>query len=573
MAQKQKRSIYKDYSFVLITSLVLMIVSVAAITYYDIRSKQEVFELQVGEALNKTQLVLSRSIDNTLPILSSLDDALTRTDYSDRQVYDVLMKYKKDNVGFGWTRADGKFVAGTVSGLVPAPIDIGDRDYVQEALENPGKAVVSEPMVSGSMFQMALPVVRGVVDKNGQVRGVLSALIWSDAIQQMLNSAIRYEQVRYAVTLTDGEMFLGDNIPEDAQNYSTTVLDGLPLTIHAWNNQRMTYEEMKILLMPRLVFGALLILILAVAGLVFHRRIIKPMQDLRVMAQGIVDGNYTNVAVGGATEVARLGEQLGRVSEKFQETEAENAAKSEFIAHMSHELRTPLNAIIGFSEMLQSGAFGDMSAKQQEYMTDIRRSGEHLLAMVNDILDVSKIDSGNITFRKQKTDVNALLRDCIRDVYPIARKRGVELEVALGHGLPPMEVDNKRFRQVVLNLLSNAVKFTDAGGEVVLSGWSDEEGVKIQVADTGIGMSDNELKRAMRKFGRVEHVHCRDYDGAGLGLPLAKKLTMLMGGWFDVKSAKGVGTTVTMRFAQKVDAPHRPMIEDASTKMSSNNIH
>jgi len=537
-----------------IISTVFLFLSLVAFTTIQgqFRHVEALLEKQTNLVVNE----FHSTIRNGKVLSKSIQSHISDTKGDRQEIWNILNGYKDESFGYALVNSKGKLIASSFTGIHSDPINLPKRDYIKTILDNPTKDVIylGEPITGQTSGLAQIPLSSAAFDKEGQFIGVILTAARMDALERRVMQ-ITQKGVSLHVKTDQGKELVRMNSPmegdvaEDAWFSHTDTSTSIPYTITAYYNNDLLVQELTAALVPRMAESLLLLAILG--GLLY------------LMQRKVVEPGIRSVAV------------AGEYKQALDQSEAENAAKSEFIAHMSHELRTPLNAIIGFSEMLQSGAFGDMSAKQQEYMTDIRRSGEHLLAMVNDILDVSKIDSGNITFRKQKTDVNALLRDCIRDVYPMARKRGVELEVALGHGLPPMEVDNKRFRQVVLNLLSNAVKFTDAGGEVVLSGWSDEEGVKIQVADTGIGMSDNELKRAMRKFGRVEHVHCRDYDGAGLGLPLAKKLTMLMGGWFDVSSAKGVGTTVTMRFAQKVDEieSNTHALQDLTSSSQANSIH
>jgi len=537
-----------------IISTVFLFLSLVAFTTIQgqFRHVEALLEKQTNLVVNE----FHSTIRNGKVLSKSIQSHISDTKGDRQEIWNILNGYKDESFGYALVNSKGKLIASSFTGIHSDPINLPKRDYIKTILDNPTKDVIylGEPITGQTSGLAQIPLSSAAFDKEGQFIGVILTAARMDALERRVMQ-ITQKGVSLHVKTDQGKELVRMNSPmegdvaEDAWFSHTDTSTSIPYTITAYYNNDLLVQELTAALVPRMAESLLLLAILG--GLLY------------LMQRKVVEPGIRSVAV------------AGEYKQALDQSEAENAAKSEFIAHMSRELRTPLNAIIGFSEMLQSGAFGDMSAKQQEYMTDIRRSGEHLLAMVNDILDVSKIDSGNITFRKQKTDVNALLRDCIRDVYPMARKRGVELEVALGHGLPPMEVDNKRFRQVVLNLLSNAVKFTDAGGEVVLSGWSDEEGVKIQVADTGIGMSDNELKRAMRKFGRVEHVHCRDYDGAGLGLPLAKKLTMLMGGWFDVSSAKGVGTTVTMRFAQKVDEieSNTHALQDLTSSSQANSIH
>jgi PAS domain S-box-containing protein len=249
------------------------------------------------------------------------------------------------------------------------------------------------------------------------------------------------------------------------------------------------------------------------------------------------------------TERRRAEEALSRAVA----AEEASRVKSEFLANMSHELRTPLNAIIGFSEMLEQQAFGPLGdARNNEYIGDILHSGRHLLAIVNDILDLAKIEAGHMELRFEEVDPIDIAESCKRLVA--AQAEAAEVTLALDvDDAPLLRADPKRIRQVLLNLLSNAVKFTPAGGTVSLT--IREEGAQrggpsmavITVADTGIGMSEDEVKIALQPFGQVDSSRARRHEGTGLGLPLARRLVELHDGAFDIASVPGEGTTATLR--------------------------
>jgi signal transduction histidine kinase len=228
---------------------------------------------------------------------------------------------------------------------------------------------------------------------------------------------------------------------------------------------------------------------------------------------------------------------------------AASQAKSQFLATMSHELRTPLNAIIGFSELVKSEMFGPLGdTRYKGYVNDVHRSGKHLLALVNDVLDFSKIDAGHLTLQEDQIDVNETLATSLRMVESQATNGGVTLEREIAHDLPILRADERRVRQILLNLLSNAVKFTPRGGKVRLIAFSDDNEFVVQVADNGIGMAKEDIPRALERFGQLDGDLNRKYEGTGLGLPLTKKLVELHGGRLDIDSALCVGTKVTVAF-------------------------
>jgi signal transduction histidine kinase len=222
--------------------------------------------------------------------------------------------------------------------------------------------------------------------------------------------------------------------------------------------------------------------------------------------------------------------------------------KSQFLATMSHELRTPLNAIIGFSEIMKGEILGPISPRYRDYAANIHRSGSHLLALINDILDVSKLDAGKVELIEETVDVAAIVAECAALVEPQAVSSGVTLDAELPKGKYLLRADSRRLRQILLNLMSNAAKFTLAGGYVRVFISACADGLSVAVADTGIGIAPEDIPRAFERFGQIDSTLARKYEGTGLGLPLARHLTELHGGRLDLESQVGVGTTITLNF-------------------------
>ena len=232
------------------------------------------------------------------------------------------------------------------------------------------------------------------------------------------------------------------------------------------------------------------------------------------------------------------------------EANAANRAKTEFLANMSHELRTPLNAIIGFSDIIKNEMMGPVGAAQYlEYISDIHSSGHHLLEVVNDILDMSKIECGEMKMMEGTVQVPHVVESSTRLVAERAKTAELDLRRDLQPGLPPLMGDDRMIKQMLLNLLSNAIKFTPAGGTITVGAWVVGGGDMIlQVADTGVGIRTEDLERIMEPFGQADTSLAREYEGTGLGLPLVKSMVEMHQGTIAVKSEVGVGTTVTLRF-------------------------
>jgi PAS domain S-box-containing protein len=237
--------------------------------------------------------------------------------------------------------------------------------------------------------------------------------------------------------------------------------------------------------------------------------------------------------------------------------ESANRTKSEFLANMSHELRTPLNAIIGFSESLQRGLCGTLGEKQREYVHDIHGAGQHLLAIINDVLDLSRIESGKAALFEEDADLAQVATSALRMIQPRADEKRLVAAAEGLEALPIVRGDSTRLQQVLLNLLSNAVKFTPDGGRVSLRGFVDADGaVAITVADTGIGIEPSDVPKVLMPFELVESAFSRKYKGTGLGLPLAKRLVEMHEGTLTIESVPRLGTRVTVRLpASRVAAP------------------
>jgi two-component system cell cycle sensor histidine kinase PleC len=243
-----------------------------------------------------------------------------------------------------------------------------------------------------------------------------------------------------------------------------------------------------------------------------------------------------------------------QLSEAKQRAEHESSEKSDFLANISHELRTPLNAVIGFSEIILNSTSNELSTEQyRDYIKDINSSGKHLLSVINDILDFSKASADKLNVDAVDVDIIKTASSSMRFVKPRADEAGVSLQKHLPPSHIVVTADPKRLKQALLNLLSNSVKFTPNKGTVTMEAVHDKQEGKVylRVIDTGIGISEQDIPKALSSFGQVDSTHSRKYEGTGLGLPLTKKLVELMGGKFDISSELGKGTTITLTFDVK----------------------
>jgi PAS domain S-box-containing protein len=230
--------------------------------------------------------------------------------------------------------------------------------------------------------------------------------------------------------------------------------------------------------------------------------------------------------------------------------DAANLAKSNFLANMSHELRTPLNAIIGFSELLEDRTFGELNERQQRYVTNVLSGGRHLLQLVNDILDLAKIEAGRLLLEPEPIDLGLLLQDMQRGLEPLAAAKHQTMTVELGENVPTLTADRGKVKQILYNLLSNAIKFTKDGGRIGMRASparsADGAGqVRVSVWDTGIGIAAEDLHRIFLEFEQLDSTYARQQQGTGLGLGLTRRLVEAHGGHITAESVVGQGSTFT----------------------------
>jgi signal transduction histidine kinase len=276
--------------------------------------------------------------------------------------------------------------------------------------------------------------------------------------------------------------------------------------------------------------------------------LIGPVQQMEARLEQIAAGDFTQaIRVPNRDELGALAANLNRVSvelgQLYEQLEAANRHKSEFLANMSHELRTPLNGVIGFSEVLQARMFGELNEKQAEYVQDILTSGRHLLSLINDILDLSKVEAGRMELELAPFHLPSALESALTLLRERATRHGIALGLEVDARLEELVADERKVRQVVLNLLSNAVKFTPEGGRVDVRALVEDGVVRISVSDTGVGIAPEDQAKIFEAFSQVGTDDVRKHEGTGLGLTLTRRFVELHGGEISVESAVGEGST------------------------------
>jgi signal transduction histidine kinase len=275
----------------------------------------------------------------------------------------------------------------------------------------------------------------------------------------------------------------------------------------------------------------------AIGAIALWRMEARPFDDKQI---ALVQTFASQAAI--AIENARL---FREIQDKSQQLEIANKHKSEFLANMSHELRTPLNAIIGFSEVLLERLFGELNEKQDDYLKDIHSSGRHLLNLINDILDLSKVEAGRMELELVPFDLPTAIANAMTLIRERAQRHGIALGLDVDPQLGEVVADERKFKQILVNLLSNAVKFTPDGGRVDVRAAREPGGFVVAVRDTGIGIAPEDQQAVFEEFRQVGRDYTTKHEGTGLGLTLARRFVELHGGTIRVDSEVGKGAVFT----------------------------
>ena len=464
---------------------------------------------------------------------------------------------------FRQARATGTYVGS----LEP---DLGGQGAAAEvaAAENSGKGVVGEALSISGQFADILEAANLNPSLSAYMTDPRGRPIGANPNAGLLARASDFA----TSTLTDMPQVRTGLRSEAGWMIGKSVFDGRPV-VSAWATVRPLGWKVFVDEPESIAFAAvrgtlwrtilivLGFLLAAVAlSILLARRLVRPIKRLQVAAEAIGAGAYDERielgrrdelgALAGAFNVmaARVQELIGglerTVAERTKQLERASKHKSEFLANMSHELRTPLNAILGFTQVLQQKLFGEVNDKQEEYLGDIHSSADHLLELINDVLDLSKVEAGQVELEKAHFSLREALERGVVMVRERAVKNGVQLTLEPNPEVDFVTADERRIRQVVFNLLSNAVKFTPQGGSIEVSSAQRNGEVLVSVADTGPGIAPEDLERIFEEFQQAD-IGSEQPEGTGLGLALSKKLIELHGGRIWVESQPGHGSTFT----------------------------
>ncbi len=587
----------------MLTAVFVLSTIYALSIYHSRKSLKEHTLLRAGNQINQE---LQLSFDYVNNLLVFMGEKIIENNPKDlKQIAELLQNRLVNNDSirdqfswamFDWSSPDNKMRASTAWGIMKKPKDIASRYYAQKAFKEPWKMHFDSRDIGISSGQLIIPAGMGITYSNGKPAGILSLGFQISRISQRFEQILGSSNISFiiidghqklAIHSADIESSLiSDSAIKTTLNYiqsnkgyhslSTPVtlgktiflsyyaMDHYPYTILLGYNRSIFYQELQEVLLPGVIGFTVIGGVSLILLWLLRNQIIKPMLELSRAAEALSRNVETvRIPKPRARELRVLARQLANVKRHIKrihrvekqlihaklEAEKANHAKSKFLANMSHELRTPLVTINGYSEFLTHQMYGFLDPRYIEAGGYINTAGNHLLNLINEILDLSKIEAGKMDLDEQTFDLRRMLKTCCSYIEDNARKKQIEISTELAEDLPGLYADQLRVKQVLLNLLSNAVKFTPQNGKISLKLYAQDQALYFEITDTGIGIAPEHIPLVLSEFGQIyQEGYQKTTDGTGLGLPISKRLVELHQGSFTLTSIMHIGTTIIIRF-------------------------
>lgn len=477
-----------------------------------------------------------------------------------------------------------------------------------------------DEVVKAHVWEIAIPVTN---EENGQVIGILKAVLNINEFFQPSIFHIRFGKTGHAMLVdSEGKVIICPVLPtgahiadkhlislvtspnqgwikaeNDAHGGRNSIVGFAPIedanqilkgsidkSWHSFIRQdpKELYSPLYAMLRDVIIYGVLLIGVIITAGLIMSERLVQPIKALQEGAEIIGRGNLDHrLTITSNDEIGVLGDKFNEMTEKLKRSYLEiedsleklkemDKFKSEFISLVSHELRTPLTSIIGFSELLIDRVPGEINMVQEEYIKNVQSSGQQLLEIINNLLDISKLQAGKLELVLSDFDIGGLISEVEGSVMPLINRKELSFENRIEDGIPMIYADRAKIKQTLLNLISNAIKFTPKGGfvRVDVTGTVVHERpmLQISVADTGVGIAAEDRAKIFEEFRQVNSTYAREYPGTGLGLSIAKRFVEMHGGFIWVESRPGEGSTFSFRIPVKTEKSTASKVDSRQVK-------